>query len=67
MCFSSPSAPAAPATPQTATVQDVAVTASRNSERSRQAAALGRSSTILSGGSGLTSTASTAPKTLLGA
>lgn len=66
MCLSKPSMPAVPAAPATPTEQDPAVQASLEAERRRQANAGGRQSTLLTGGAGLTSPATTAPKTLLG-
>lgn len=67
MCFSSPSAPPAPqAPPAPVSEQDQAVQASLDRERRRQAAALGKRSTMLTGSAGLSTPASTAPKTLLG-
>lgn len=67
MCLSTPSAPPIAPLPPTVTEQDPAVISAMERERRRQAAALGRRSTILTGGSGLTSPATTAPaKTLLG-
>lgn len=46
--------------------QDPAVQASLEAERRRQANAMGRQSTFLTGGAGLTAPATTATKTLLG-
>ena len=67
MCTSRPSAPAVQALPATPTEQDPAVQSAVNAERRRQAAALGRQSTILSGPAGAMAPATTATKTLLGA
>ena len=66
MCFSSPSIPAATPPPAPVTEQDQAVQASLDRERRRQAAALGKRSTLLTGSAGLATPPSTAPKTLLG-
>lgn len=66
MCGGRPSVPAPVVIPQTPTEQDPAVQASLEAERRRQANALGRQSTLLTGGAGLTTPATTAQKTLLG-
>lgn len=66
MCFSSPSVPAPIPPPAPVTEQDQAVQASLDRERRRQAAAAGKRSTMLTGSAGLSTPASTAPKTLLG-
>ena len=67
MCvFKAPTvAPAAAPLPAVATEQDPTVTAARDRERKRQAAAAS-GSTILTGGQGVTTPATGAPKTLLG-
>ena len=65
MC-SAPDMPAVPAPIQNPTEQDAAVQASLDSERRRRAAAAGLSSTLKTGGQGLTQPAATAQKTLLG-
>ena len=66
MCFSSPSAPAAVAPPAPVSEQDQAVQASLDRERRRQAAALGKRGTMLTGNAGLSTPPTTAPKTFLG-
>ena len=70
MCmFSSPSMPAAPpppAPPAPPKDVDPAISAAKEDERRRAALARGRSSTILTGGRGLTSEPRTAGKSLLG-
>ncbi len=66
MCFSKPSISSPAALPVQTAQQDAAVMASQDSERRRQAAALGRQGTLLTGGAGLTTPATTTPKTLLG-
>ena len=66
MCLSSPKVPKAPAAVPSVQEQDPAVQSAMDRERRRQAAALGRRSTLLTGGSGLTSPATTTTKTLLG-
>lgn len=68
MCLSTPKVPAAPAAPAPVpTEQDPSVVASIDRERRRQLASMGRQSTILTGGAGVTGPATTAPaKTLLG-
>ena len=66
MCFSSPKVPTPQAAPPPVTEQDPAVMASLDRERRRQAAALGKRSTMLSGTSGISAPATTAPKTFLG-
>lgn len=66
MCFSKPSIPTPTAIPATPTEQDPAVQASLEAERRRQANAQGRQSTLLTGGAGLTTPATTTQKTLLG-
>ena len=66
MCFSSPKMPSIPAAVANPTEQDAAVTASLDADRRRRAAAAGQASTLLTGGQGLTTPATTAPKTLLG-
>lgn len=67
MCFfKTPSMPSIPAPVQNPTEQDAAVTASLDADRRRRAAAAGQASTLLTGGQGLTTPASTNQKTLLG-
>lgn len=69
MCFSSPSVPAATPPPASAgpvQEQDQAVQAALDRERRRQAAAMGKRSTMLTGAAGVTAPVSTAPKTMLG-
>ena len=53
--------------PKTAAESDDAVLAAQDRERRRQAAASGRASTLLTGGSGVSGSATTGAKTLLGA
>ncbi|WP_338297762.1 hypothetical protein [Escherichia coli] len=69
MCMgSSPSVPAT-ATPEVQAApqeQDAAVVDARDEETRRRRAAAGRSSTLLTGSQGDTSTANTSGKTLLG-
>lgn len=66
MCIGSkPSVPAAPEVQAAPQEQDAAVVSSRDDEERRRAAA-GRSSTLLTGAQGDTSTANTSGKTLLG-
>jgi hypothetical protein len=70
MCFSSPSVPAAtppPASAQPVQEQDQAVQAALDRERMRQAARLGKRSTMLTGAAGLSAPSTPAPKTMLGA
>ncbi len=63
-----PNAPVAPTPPDpAATAVDPGVSAAREDERRRRAAAAGQSSTILTGAGGLTQSAQTGQKTLLGA
>lgn len=64
MCFSTPKMPAS--TEPTVQEQDAAVSAARDSERRRIASAAGRNSTMLTGGAGVTTPATTGAKTLLG-
>lgn len=64
MCFSKPKMPASPE--PKVQEQDAAVSAARDNERRRIAAASGRNSTMLTGGAGITSPATTSAKTLLG-
>ncbi|HDW3183891.1 hypothetical protein SJZ84_13080 [Hafnia paralvei] len=67
MCMgSTPSVPAAPEIQAAPQEQDAAVTSARDDEERRRRAAAGRSSTILTGSQGDTSTATTSGKTLLG-
>jgi hypothetical protein len=70
MCGSSPSPPAPPppppAPPELPRETDEAVKRAREDERRRARAAVGRSGTILTGGTGLTAPATTEKKTLLG-
>lgn len=67
MCIgSSPSVPAAPEIQAAPQEQDQAVVDSRDEETRRRRAAAGRSSTLLTGAQGDTSTANTSSKTLLG-
>lgn len=69
MCFSSPKIPAATPPPASAgpvTEQDQAVQAALDRERQRQAARLGKRSTMLTGNAGLSAPPPTAPKTMLG-
>ena len=60
-----PPDPPPPVRPAAAEEQQ-AVDAQRMTERRRQAAAMGRESTMLTGGQGVTETATTQSKTLLG-
>ena len=65
MCMGS--SPSVPATPEVqAAPQDAAVVDARDEETRRRRAAAGRSSTLLTGSQGDTSTANTSGKTLLG-
>lgn len=66
MCMSSPSISGAPAPTPQIQQQDNAVLAASDAERRRQAMASGRASTLLTGGMGVTSPATTQSKTLLG-
>jgi hypothetical protein len=66
MCFSQPKVPTAQAPPPTPTEQDQSVQASLDRERRRQAAAMGKRSTMLTGPAGVTAPLTTAPKTMLG-
>ena len=66
MCLGGPSIPAATAPPATAKVTDPAVVAAMDRERQHQAAAGGRQSTILAGGSGLTMQQAPLVRTVLG-
>jgi hypothetical protein len=66
MCFSQPKVPTAQAPPSAPTEQDQAVQASLDRERRRQAAAMGKRSTMLTGPAGVTAPLTTAPKTMLG-
>ncbi len=66
MCFSSPPKPPAPPPPPPKPT-DPNVTRARDKNRARAALAQGRSSTIATSGLGLTTQASTVPKTVLGA
>ena len=65
MC-TSPSIPAAPKPVDTTIQTSAAMTASLEAERKRRAAAQGLSSTLLTGGQGVTQAAPTQTKTLLG-
>lgn len=68
MCFFSSDTPTPTAPPPVAPIeQEQAVQDSVNTERRRQAAALGQRSTMLTGGMGVTAPATTTQKTLLGA
>lgn len=67
MCMPSGGQRSPNALPAVATEQDPAVQAALDADRKRRAAAGGMSSTMLTGGAGLTAPATTAPKTLLGA
>lgn len=68
MCFFSNDTPTPTAPPPVAPIeQEQAVQDSVNTERRRQAAALGQRSTMLTGGMGVTAPATTTQKTLLGA
>ena len=60
-----PADPPPPPRPAAAEEQQITDQA-RTAERRRQAAAMGRESTMLTGGQGVTDTATTASKTLLG-
>lgn len=60
-----PADPPPPPRPSAAEEQQITDQA-RTAERRRQAAAMGRESTMLTGGQGVTDTATTASKTLLG-
>lgn len=63
-----PKPPKAPGAPDpAATAVDPGVSAAREDERRRRAASAGQSSTILTGAGGLTQSAQTGQKTLLGA
>lgn len=62
---SAPPPPPPPPKPEAAEEQQ-AVDATRERERRRQAQAVGRESTMLTGGQGVSGTATTASKTLLG-
>lgn len=62
---SSPPPPAPPPKPESAEEQ-AAVSATRDRERRRQAMAMGRESTMLTGGQGVTTAAPTTTKSLLG-
>jgi len=65
--FPTPELPKRPDAPDAAPKSiDPAAQAARERERDKARAAAGRESTILTGGGGLKTTASTAPKTLLG-
>lgn len=65
--FKTPDLPKRPDAPDAAPkLVDPAAQAARERERDKARASAGRQSTILTGSGGLTSTASTAPKTLLG-
>ena len=67
MCMgSSPSVPATPEVQAAPQEQDAAVVDARDEETRRRRAAAGRSSTLLPGSQGDTSTANTSGKTLLG-
>ena len=66
MCFGGPSIPSVSA-PPVANPADPTVTAALDAERRRRAALGGRQSTILTGGANPAATATTTPKTLLGA
>ncbi len=66
MCFSSPSMPAVPTPVLNPREQDQAVQQSLDAERRRRAQAAGLASTLLTGGQGVTTPATTAPKKLLG-
>lgn len=70
MCLSSPDAPKPPPPPvlPPSPAQDVerAVTDNMDRERRRRLATQGQSSTLLTGGQGLTGPATTAGKSLLG-
>lgn len=66
MCFSQPKVPTAQPAPPQPTEQDASVQASLDRERRRQAAAMGKRSTMLTGPGGVTAPISTAPKTMLG-
>ena len=67
MCMgSSPSVPATPEVQAAPQEQDAAVVDARDEETRRRRAAAGRSSTLLTGSQGDTSTANTSGKTLLG-
>ncbi|ENC2022858.1 hypothetical protein ABKE32_000484 [Escherichia albertii] len=67
MCVGSkPSAPAAPEIQAAPQEQDQSVIDARDEETRRRRAAAGRSSTLLTGSQGDTSTAKTSGKTLLG-
>jgi len=66
MCGGSPRVPPPVVIPRTPTEQDPAVQASIDAERKRQTNTMGRQSTFLTGGAGLTAPATTSTKTLLG-
>ena len=56
-----------PALPEAPVTPDIAASSAASDSAKRKRAAAGASSTILTGSSGLTSTANTSQKTLLGA
>jgi hypothetical protein len=67
MCFSSPSTPAPEPPPPPPTVNDAEVQSAKDNERKRRVAAAGRTSTILTGGEGVTTAERTQGKQVLGA
>ena len=66
MCFSSPNIPAATPPPAAAKDQDPSIKAALDADRQRRDAMGGSKSTILTSAAGLTTPATSAPKTLLG-
>lgn len=66
MCFTG-SPPKPPKPPQTEMQSESAVSDARAEEARRRRATAGYSKSLLTGGAGITSPATTAPKTLLGA